>query len=76
MKESTSTNSKPYKREVEFDKNSGEMHLRYQFMRGGDEFIFEKTADVSGKSAKQRENIIKSFEAEIGLPTVIEEVAF
>lgn len=75
VKQVLGTNSKPYKKEVEFDKNSGEMHLRYQFMRGGDEFIFEKSVDVSAKSAKQRENIIKNFEAEIGLPTAIEEVA-
>ena len=76
VKQVFGTNSQPYKKEVEFDKNAGEMHLRYQFMRGGDEFIFEKTVDVNAKSAKQRENIIKNFEAEIGLPTAIEEVAF
>lgn len=70
------TRSQPYKKEVDFDKNSGEMHLRYQFMREGDEFIFEKTVDVSAKSEKQRETIIKNFEAEIGLPSAIEEVAF
>jgi hypothetical protein len=75
MKQVFGTSLKPYKKEVEFDQTSGEMHLRYQFMRGGDEFIFEKTVDASAKSAKQREQIIKNFEAEIDLLAAIEEVA-
>jgi hypothetical protein len=76
VKQVFGTRSQPYKKEMDFDPNSGEMHLRYQFMREGDEFIFEKTVDVSGKSAKQRETIIRNFEAEIGLPTALEEVDF
>jgi hypothetical protein len=75
MKQVFGTSSKPYKKEIKFDNALGEMLLRYQFMRGGDEFIFEKTVNVSSQSPKQREQIIKNFEAEIDLPAVIEEVA-
>jgi hypothetical protein len=75
MKQVFGTSSKPYKKEIKFDNALSEMHLRYQFMRGGDEFIFEKTVNVSSQSPKQREQIIKNFEAEIDLPAVIEEVA-
>lgn len=60
---------KPYTKEVKFDSQTGEMHLRYEFTRDGEEFVYEKTVNAASKSAKQREQIISNFEAEIVLPS-------
>lgn len=64
----TVKDSKAVAREVSYDTESGELHLRYQFMKNGEEFIYEKTVNASEKSEKQRQNIILDFEKEIGLP--------
>ena len=61
-------NSKPYDKKVKYDSGSGELYLRYQFMKNGDEFIYEKTVNAREKSEKQRQNIILNFEKEIALP--------
>jgi len=61
-------NSKPYDKKVKYNSESGELYLRYQFMKNGEEFIYEKTVNVADKTEKQRQNIIKSFEKEIELP--------
>ena len=62
------TKEKAFSKEVKFNDQTGELFLRYQFMRGTEEFIYEKTVDASSKSAGQRESIIKKFEKEIELP--------
>ncbi|HEV7380772.1 MAG TPA: hypothetical protein VGN64_13325 [Dyadobacter sp.] len=59
---------KPYRKEVKFDSETGEMHLRYEFMRNGEEFVYEKTVNAASKTDKQREQIISNFEEEIVLP--------
>lgn len=61
-------NSKPYDKKVKYDSESGELYLRYQFMKNGEEFIYEKTVNAREKSEKQRQNIILNFEKEIALP--------
>lgn len=60
--------TKPLAKEIKFDSESGELFMRYQFVKNGEEFIFEKTVNASQKSSKQRENIIRDFEKEIALP--------
>jgi hypothetical protein len=60
---------KPFTKEVKFDSETGEMYLKYEFTRNGEEFVFEKTVNATSKSAKQREQIISNFEAEIILPS-------
>lgn len=60
---------KPYTKEIKFDSQTGEMHLRYEFTRDGEEFVYEKTVDATSKSTRQREQIISNFEAEIVLPS-------
>jgi hypothetical protein len=62
------TGEKGYSKQVKYDSATGEMFLRYRFIRNNEEFIFEKTADVAGKTEAQRRNIIEKFETEIGLP--------
>ncbi|WP_221394050.1 hypothetical protein [Dyadobacter sp. NIV53] len=64
----TADHNKPLAKEILYNSETGELFMRYQFTKNGEEFIFEKTVDVSQKSAKQRDNIIKDFEREIALP--------
>jgi len=64
----TDEQTKPLAKEIKFNSESGELFMRYQFTKNGEEFIFEKTVNTSQKSAKQRENIIRDFEKEIALP--------
>lgn len=67
-KDNSTAKSKPFSKEVKFNDETGELYLRYQFMKGGEEFIYEKTVDASSKSSRQRDNIIRNFENEIELP--------
>ena len=60
--------SKPLAKEVKYNSESGELFMHYQFMKNGEEFIFEKTVNATQMTVKQRENIIKDFEKEIALP--------
>lgn len=60
--------SKTFSKEVRFDDKSGELYIHYQFMRGDEEFSYEKTVDASDKTERQRQIIIESFEREIELP--------
>ena len=61
-------NAKPYDKKIKYDSESGELYMRYQFLKNGEEFIYEKTVDVREKTEKQRQNIIRNFEKEIELP--------
>jgi hypothetical protein len=60
--------SKTFSKEVRFDDKSGELYIHYQFMKGDEEFSFEKTVDASDKTERQRQIIIENFEREIELP--------
>ncbi|QRR01880.1 hypothetical protein [Dyadobacter sandarakinus] len=53
---------------VKYNPETGQMFLRYQFVKNGEEFIYEKTADVPDKSDSERARIIHDFETEIELP--------
>ena len=59
---------KPYDKKIKYDSESCELYMRYQFLKNGEEFIYEKTVDVREKTEKQRQNIIRNFEREIELP--------
>ena len=63
-----SENAKPYDKKIKYDCDSGELYMRYQFLKNGEEFIYEKTVDAREKNEKQRQNIIRDFEKEIELP--------
>lgn len=65
---------KPYSKEVKYDYDLGEMHMRYQFMRDGEEFVYEKTVNAVGVSNEQIERLIKEFEGEIKVPVGIAPV--
>jgi hypothetical protein len=58
----------PFSKRVKFNEVSGELYLRYQFVKKGEEFVYEKTVQAGSKSARQRNSIIRDFEREINLP--------
>ncbi|NIJ51807.1 hypothetical protein [Dyadobacter arcticus] len=64
----SSAEIKEFVKQVKVNADAGEMYLRYSFIRNNEEFIFEKTADISGKSEAQRQRIVDNFESEIELP--------
>lgn len=68
MKEPVATDPKGYSKHVRYNPETGEMFLKYRFMKNADEYIYEKTVDAAEKSDKERSKIVDSFESEIGLP--------
>lgn len=68
IKEPVSKDTKGFTKHVRYNSESGEMYIRYKFMKGGDEYIYEKTVNAAEKSEKERLKIIEKFESEMGLP--------
>lgn len=68
IKEPVSNDPKGYSKQVRFNPDSGEMFLKYRFMKNDEEFIYEKTVNAAEKSEKERLRIIEDFEDEIALP--------
>lgn len=59
----------PYTKEVNYNTESGQLHLRYRFRKDGDDFTYDRTLDAQNKSQQERQQIIDSIEKEIGVPT-------
>lgn len=59
----------PYTKEVNYNAESGELHLRYRFRKDGDDFTYDRTLDAQNKSQQERQRIIDRIEKEIGVPT-------
>lgn len=68
VKEPVSTDSEGFTKHVRYNSETGEMYIKYRYVKDGDEYIFEKTADVAEKSETERQRVIEKFESEIGLP--------
>lgn len=68
VKEPVSPDSKGYSKHVRYNSETGEMFIKYRFMKDGDEYIYEKTVHAAEKSEKERQRIIEKFASEIGLP--------
>lgn len=68
IKEPVSKDPKGFSRQVRYNSETGEMFIKYKFMKDGDEYIYEKTVNASEKSEKERLKIIENFESEMGLP--------
>ena len=65
---SADSDEKGFTKHVKFNPESGEMFLRYRFMKNNEEYIYEKTVDAYEKTESQRQRIIHDFENEIELP--------
>jgi hypothetical protein len=48
----------------------GEMYLHYHFVKNGEDFEYERTLSVKGKSEKDRQQIISETEQELGLSLI------
>lgn len=68
IKEPVSKDPKGFTKHVRYNSESGEMFIKYKFMKDGDEYIYEKTVNAAQKSEKERLKIIEKFESEMGLP--------
>lgn len=68
VKEPVSKDAKGFTKHVRYNSETGEMYIKYRYVKDGDEYIFEKTADVTEKSEPERQRVIEKFESEIGLP--------
>lgn len=60
----------PYTKEVRYNHEAGEMFMRYKYERDGEQFEYERTLNVKGKSQAERQKIIKATESELGLSSV------
>lgn len=65
---STVAGENGYTKQVRFNPESGELFLKYKFIKKNEEFIYEKTVSASDKSEEERQDIIDDFETEIELP--------
>ncbi|WP_426293077.1 hypothetical protein ACN9ML_27375 [Dyadobacter endophyticus] len=68
IKEPVSKDTKGLSKHVRYNSETGEMYIKYKFMKDGDEYIYEKTVNAAEKSEKERLKIIENFESEMGLP--------
>ncbi len=68
IKEPASKYPKDFSKHVRYNSETGEMFIKYRFMKDGDEYIYEKTVNAAEKSEKERQRIIENFESEMGLP--------
>jgi hypothetical protein len=67
-KTSTIPGDNGYTKQVRFNPASGELFLKYKFIKKNEEFIYEKTVNAADKSEEDRQDIIDDFETEIELP--------
>jgi hypothetical protein len=68
IKEPVSNDPKGFSKQVRYNSETGEMFIKYRFMKNGEEYIYEKTVNAADKSEKQRSQIVEKFESEIELP--------
>jgi len=58
---------RPYTKEFKYSPKSGQLYMKYRFIKKGEEVIYEKSFDAKDKSKEQRQEVIKKYEKEIGL---------
>ncbi len=59
----------PFVKEVKYSPESGQLFVRYRFMKNGEEVLYERTLNAPNKSAQERQKIVDSIEKELELPT-------
>ncbi|MBN8823303.1 MULTISPECIES: hypothetical protein [unclassified Spirosoma] len=60
----------PQSVKVQEDKENGRLWMQYTFMKDGEELIIERTANVVGKSEREKQAIIRDTERSFGIKTV------
>lgn len=59
----------PLSVKVQEDKENGRLWMQYTFMKDGEELIIERTANVVGKSEREKQAIIRETERSFGIKT-------
>ncbi|ADB40609.1 hypothetical protein [Spirosoma linguale] len=54
---------------VKEDKENGRLWMQYTFQKNGEELVIERTANVVGKSEREKQTIIKDTERSFGIKT-------
>lgn len=54
---------------VREDKENGRLWMQYIFQKDGDELIIERTANITGKSEREKQAIIRETERSFGIKT-------
>ncbi|AUD03370.1 hypothetical protein [Spirosoma pollinicola] len=54
---------------VREDKENGRLWMQYTFQKDGDELVIERTANVAGKTEREKQAIIKETERSFGIKT-------
>jgi hypothetical protein len=57
----------PYTKEIQYNPQTGLLHMKYRFVKTGAEITMEKSVEAKDKSKEERDQIIKKFEKEIGI---------
>ncbi|GAB4027563.1 hypothetical protein [Spirosoma gilvum] len=57
----------PLSVKVQEDKEAGRLWMQYTFMKDGEELIIERTANVVGKSEREKQAIIRETERSFGI---------
>ena len=65
----TPSNVAPSSVLVREDKENGRLWMQYTFQKDGEELIIERTANVSGKTEREKQAIIKDTERSFGIKT-------
>ncbi|WP_153796209.1 lipoprotein 17-related variable surface protein [Foetidibacter luteolus] len=58
----------PYIKEIKYNRQTGILYMKYRFKKNGEENVFEKSVELKDASKSKRDEIIRNYEAEIGLP--------
>ncbi len=56
----------PYTKEIRYTAKTGKLFMKYRFQKAGKSVVNEKFVDAKNKTKEQRQQIIKSYENEIG----------
>jgi hypothetical protein len=54
---------------VKEDKENGRLWMQYTFQKDGEELVIERTANVTGKSEREKQAIVKETERSFGIRT-------
>jgi len=57
----------PYTKEIKYNPATGLLHMKYHFIKNGEEVTMEKSVDAKDKSREERNEMIKKYEREIGV---------
>ncbi len=58
---------RPYTKEIKYNPANGLLYMKYRFVKNGEEVSVEKSVEAKDKTKEEREQIIRTYEREIGI---------